>query len=79
MATRRRRPGMGWTSLLEVALAVGGGIVLTLGGMALEVLAAQQVMAGSVLTGGWLVALGAIVLVAGVTLLRGNGLDALRA
>lgn len=65
-------------AVIELVGALVVGTALTLGGLALEVLAAQQITAGGLIVGGWMVALGAIVAVAGITLIRGRVLPAVR-
>ncbi|MFP4590783.1 MAG: hypothetical protein ACLFMX_06940 [Halobacteriales archaeon] len=66
------------TAAVEVVGAAVIGGVLTLAGLVLELIAAQQISAGTVLEGAWLVALGAVVTMAGITLLRGRAVGAIR-
>ncbi|MFW6448028.1 MAG: hypothetical protein ACOC0X_00645 [Halobacteriota archaeon] len=66
------------TAVVEVVGATVIGLALTLGGLALEFIAAQQISTGTVIEGAWLVALGGVVTLAGVSLLRGRTVRALR-
>lgn len=57
-------------AVIELGGALVVGTALTLGGLILEFIAAQQLTAGAMIQGAWLIALGGIVAIAGITLLR---------
>ncbi len=68
---------MEWFAIAELAIAAVIGAILTLAGIALEVIAAEQLSAGAVIEGAWFVAMGAIIAYAGIVLLRGRVLSAI--
>lgn len=63
---------MEWFAVVELAVASVIGAILTLAGIALEVIAAEQLSAGAVIEGAWFVAMGALIAYAGIVVLRGR-------
>lgn len=66
---------MDLVSGLEILGAAVGGLVLTLGGLALEILAFQRLLGGDITLGMWMVVMGAIVLFLGLKILDSKPLD----
>lgn len=65
-------------AVLELVSALVIGTALTLGGIVLEFVAAQQLTAGALIQGAWLIAFGAVLAIAGITLIRGRVLPSIR-
>lgn len=60
---------MEWFPAVEMLLTAIVGVLLTIGGLAIEFLAVNQLIVGEFITGGWMVAVGAIALIGGLRLL----------